>query len=359
MRDALPHIPQPDAKTWDGERLQLFGCPFGELSAHLPVVVRRPFRVPAATVQELTDEEFANEILGQLAADDAGQQSKAASLSTRNPYRDTIVRLPGSGLKEEVAIGVVSKRYRLVQHAELARLVAAGLEAANVEWQPLATTVRLTELGGRLHFTVHLPPRFRLPVGDALLDLTIECFNSVDGTWAMRAGMGWIRAICGNGLFFGNVAISMRRPHTAALRVEDVPAIVRSGFLEADAEAQMWRGAMQTTVTERKFIDWIDTTLAKEWGHTAAVRALHITRTGHDIVALGSPSKCRPSERMTTPGRRVPGSDPPNDNVFRVAQVLAWLANRTGEWTAAVQKRRQIPDLLVPLGLLPPAARSH
>ncbi len=50
-----------------------------------------------------------------------------------------------------------------------------------------------------------------------------------------------------------------------------------------------------------------------------------------------------------TPTETVPGSQPPNDNVFRVGQILAWLANAPGEWGARLERRRQVPELLAPL----------
>jgi hypothetical protein len=44
------------------------------------------------------------------------------------------------------------------------------------------------------------------------------------------------------------------------------------------------------------------------------------------------------------------GSQPPNDDVFRVGQILAWLANSLGQWGARLKRRRHVQELPAPLG---------
>ncbi len=68
----------------------------------------------------------------------------------------------------------------LVQHSELLDCVVAGLKAKKLPWEELPTEVRITELGSRLHFTIHLPETYGAAIkDDDILDLTIECLNSV------------------------------------------------------------------------------------------------------------------------------------------------------------------------------------
>ena len=94
---------------------------------------------------------------------------------------DAIVRLPGCGIDGDVPLGIVSKRYRLVQYAELIDQVGAALAACVLaDWKSFETNVWHTDLGSRAHLSIHLPPKFRLRIGDAELDLTVECFNSVE-----------------------------------------------------------------------------------------------------------------------------------------------------------------------------------
>ncbi len=193
-----------------------------------------------------------------------------------HPYYDLVVRLPDGATDLEIPLGVVSKRYGLVQHGELLDRVIQGLEAAGLRWEPLETDVRITELGSRLHFTVHLPEKFRAPIDDDGLDLTIECLNSVDGSRSLRVGMGWIRLVCGNGLFVGRVTASMRRPHIESLHVGRVPALVAAGFKAAEADALAWRTRAQTGVTSEALERWADQVVTKQWGVLAAARTLHI-----------------------------------------------------------------------------------
>jgi hypothetical protein len=266
-----------------------------------------------------------------------------------NPYYDVIVRRPDTAVSYEVPLGVVSKRYRLVQHGELLDGVIQGLRSARVAWESLETDVRVTDLGSRLHFTVHLPEAFRAPIEEDQLDLTIECLNSVDRSWAFRVGMGWIRLVCGNGLFVGRVTATLRHPHIETLHVDRVPALVANGFKAAEADAAQWRTRAHLTATTEALDRWADRVVAQKWGVLAAARALHIIRTGADGCFSDPREKAPPSRRAMVSVDAVPGSEPPNDNVYRVGQILAWLANDLGEWGARLERRRQVPELLAPL----------
>jgi hypothetical protein len=246
-------------------------------------------------------------------------------------------------------LGIVSKRYRLVQHADLVDGVVAGLKSARLPWESLSTDVRITGLGSRLHFTVHLPETFRAPVGDDSLDLTIECLNSVDRSWAFRVGMGWIRLACGNGLFVGRVMAMMRRPHVETLHVEQIPSLVARGFAAAEVDAARWRARAQATVSRAALESWADMVVTNKWGVQAAARTLHIAQTGHDGRFCTPAEKAPASRRAMLSTNAVPGSTPPNDNIFRVGQILAWLANSLGEWGGRLERVRQVPELLAPL----------
>ena len=225
-----------DARTWTGERLVSFTCPLGEVTTRLPTVARQPFRVPERTGDDVTDEEFARALSAAAMHDqpEGGRTfSGAAGAYQDNPYLDTIVRLPSCGIGSRH-----TARYCLETLS--ARAVCRGTHRSSGCRSRRARTWRTgnTICDERLAYgpweprtlSIHLPPKFRLHIGDAELDLTIECFNSVERSWALRVAMGWIRGICGNGLFFGNVTASIRRSHAAGLSVEDIPAVIGRGF---------------------------------------------------------------------------------------------------------------------------------
>jgi len=78
------------------------------------------------------------------------------------------------------------------------------------------------------------------------LALTIECFNSVDRSWAFRVCMGWFRVACSNGLFVGRDTAWLRRPHVDSLDLDAVPQLVTEGFGAAKADAARWQGTGAT-----------------------------------------------------------------------------------------------------------------
>jgi len=320
----LESWPDEVATTWGGEPLYIDECRLRDLAERLPVVDRRPFAV-------------------------APSGAPTGGLPAANPYYDLIVRVPDQRLRTEVPVGIVSKKYRLVQHAELVNSVTAGLKSANVAWESLPTTVRLTEFGSRLHFTVHLPENFRAQIGDDRLDLTIECLNSVERSRSLRVGMGWIRHICGNGLFIGRVTASLRRPHVWSLSVDDVPRLLARGFKAATVDERRWQVRARTKVSDTALQRWVDSTVTQKWGVQAAARTLHIARSGYDGCLADRRDNAPASRRRMIKSDQVPGSDPPNANVFRVGQILAWVANRPDEWGARLERRRQVPQLLAPL----------
>ena len=94
---------------------------------------------------------------------------------------------------------------------------------------------------------------------------------------------------------------------------------------------------------------WADHVVTKEWGMLAAARTLHIARTGYDGRFSDPTKKAPASRRAMTHTAAVPGSQPPNEDVFRVGQILAWIANSPGEWGARLERRRQVQELLTPL----------
>jgi hypothetical protein len=350
MQEAAAGGRQFDAVTWDGEPLVRFECTLGELPTRLPIVIRRPFTLASVPVSDMSDESFAGEIFAVLRAEDLGLAAADPSAPPgQNPYRDCIVRLPGAGFDREIPLGIASKRYQIVQHHQVIGKVTGGLDAAGIAWPELPVTVRQTELGSRVHFTVHLPDQYQVKVGDTPLGLTIECLNSVDRSWALRVGMGWVVAVCDNGLFFGKMTASLRRLHVASTSLEDVPTIVHEGFEQAVADAERWRFLSGIRVTPSDAAKWVDGPIANKWGSLAAIRALHIIETGRDGVPVDRHERVPPSRRRVSTGAPVPGSCPPNDDVFRIGQVLSWLANRRTEWGATIERRRQIPDLLTAL----------
>ena len=143
--------------------------------------------------------------------------------------------------------------------------------------------------------------------------------------------MGWIRFACGNGLFVGRATASMRRPHVQSLRVEDIPGLIARGFEAAQVDSTHWQERAQVRISPIALNTWIDDVVTKKWGVLAAARTLHIAQTGFDGRFADPREKAPASHRTVAKTLGVPGSEPPNDNVFRIGQVLAWIANSPSE----------------------------
>jgi len=66
--------------------------------------------------------------------------------------------------------------------------------------------------------TFTLPDEFDFNPGDGhVLNLSLQCVNSVDGRCRLRIMLGWFRFICGNGLVVGTARSSQRFIHNEFL----------------------------------------------------------------------------------------------------------------------------------------------
>lgn len=78
----------------------------------------------------------------------------------------------------------------------------------------------------------------------------------------------------------------------------------------------------------------------------AAARLLHIACTGRDARVATRWWRGPLAERPMIAAAPVPGSAPPADTVYKVTQILAWLAGQTCEVAGRIQKRSQVVALV-------------
>ncbi len=291
---------QSTGETWLGAPVsESEGTP-AELRAHVPIFERRPFLI-------------------------APTSGRAAQL---NPLLDTIVRLPLRD-EPEVAVGVVSKSYTLIQHREILDTAVAALAAAGVSDTDVRASLRMTEYGERMALKLLLPSTYDFNPGDSqLLSLELRCINSVDATTSVTVMAGWMRLVCSNGLVVRDTRVEAQQSHNAHLRFETVEAAVKSGIdaaLEERSKYHRWVAEEIPPDTVRR---WADGQLKARWGVKAATRAYHILTSGYDVELTVPFEKGAPSEKTVTRTRRVPGAPVPGSNAFAVAQALAWLARQ-------------------------------
>ena len=111
-------------------------------------------------------------------------------------------------------------RYALVQHRDAMDAVARALARRRIPPEYLCVEVAITEFGRRLACSVRLPEAFDFVEADGTrMALTIERFNSVDGSAAFRMLAGWFRLVCSNGLIVGNSKLDFRCAHTPSLEL--------------------------------------------------------------------------------------------------------------------------------------------
>ena len=116
-------------------------------------------------------------------------------------------------------VSVVSSRYQLAQHREVAQavhVIGEALERPVAE--PNAPTfprevIRLFAGGRRMEVRLVVGTRYELARGEAVYP-GVRVMNSLDGSWAVRAEGTGVRIACSNQLYAGmNTLVELREVH--------------------------------------------------------------------------------------------------------------------------------------------------
>lgn len=279
-----------------------------------------------------------------------GLLQHTADRSRLNERLDMIVRMPVVGDDSFVPVGIVSKEYRLVQHLDVLGVVATALCRVGLDVDDLEVELKLSEYGERMHLSIRLPAFLGFTVSDGdSMALTIECFNSVDGSTRFRVLMGWFRFVCANGLTIGVTQHDIRRRHVGEMGIEDVGEVIAAGIQEARNDRRNFEEWLRIPVSHRDIVGWIDKDVRKEWGYKAAARVYHICRTGYDAKVLGPYRGNSPTSVPVKRTIRVPGAPPTLSNLFELSQVLSWIARTRTDVQEQLMWRESIRDLMEPL----------
>lgn len=266
----------------------------------------------------------------------------------RNRLRDVVVLQDGRN--SALPVGVVSKRYALVQHGEAVASVIEELKKLEIDPARVSTNLQLSEYGTRLALRAALPKAFDLTPADGhAMSLTFECFNSVDGSVPLFAAVGWFRLICANGLVVGTTTAKVRQRHTPSLNLGEFSAVLASGMREAVRDRAAFGQWQATPISKPQLDTWLGSYVHPAWGVLAAARVHHITQTGCDGMPKRSGRTHLPQAWPVMSTERVPGTVVPCSNAYQVAQVLAWVASRRADITRRLQWRAQISDLITQL----------
>ena len=113
-----------------------------------------------------------------------------------NPRLDLIVRKPVRTDGTFVPIGIVSKEYVLVKHAEAVETATEALKHLGIKPTDVRADCTITEYGERMGLSLYLPEEYTfVPVDGNELRMRLECFNSVEGSTRFRVMMGWFRFV--------------------------------------------------------------------------------------------------------------------------------------------------------------------
>ena len=307
------------AGKWFGLPVTRFRCSLAAARAHVPLFARRPFAVsPGEGHRSTTNERF-----------------------------DVIVRLPDTPDQAEVAVGLVSKQYALVQHQEVIDLAAAPLNDIGVQPEQVWAELELTENGERMALHLYLPKRFDFDPGDGHpIGLRLTCFNSVEGSSKFVAVFGWLRFVCANGMIVGVARANVRETHDRHLQMADVAGVLHDGIRRAPETKRQFETWRRQRVEAAQLARWVDGPLSARWGVLAASRVWHIASTGCDGELVERFEKAPASKRRLRSVRAVPGIAAPVRDAFAACQVLAWLAKQRREIPEQLERMEQIPSLV-------------
>ncbi len=264
----------------------------------------------------------------------------------RNRFRDVIVR---DGPDGPLPVGMVSKRYALMQHGDLVDAVRGGLEEHGIDPLAIPTHLLISEYGTRVAIRATLPQHYNFTPPDGHpMALTFECFNSVDGSVPMMAVVGWFRFVCANGMVVGTPTARVRQRHLPSLKIANVAEVLADGIAAAVQDRRAFDRWQGLRIGREHLAAWVDGVVADTWGPSTASRVFGIATTGQDGTPRRVPSAAphaRPLAAMTP----VPGTKAPCQDGYAVAQVLAWVASQRQNVAERLTWRAQIPALMAAL----------
>jgi hypothetical protein len=247
----------------------------------------------------------------------------------------------------EIPVGIVSKRYTLVQHQDIVDSATQALQQIGINLDEITGELSISEYGSRMALFLQLPKQFNFDPGDGYpMALRLLCFNSVDGSTPLRIMLGWFRFVCSNGMVLGTAQLSVQRIHNQALHFPDVRRVLAHGLERVENERKAWQRWLSREIDDRRLIQWIDGPLCRQWGVLAATRTYHIPRTGHDGVLADPFAQGLPHQKVMHPGTPVPGISAPATNAFAISQILAWLARGRRDIQEQLERMEDIPGLM-------------
>ncbi len=145
-------------------------------------------------------------------------------------------------------ISIQKDSYQLVPNSEVIMPLMEQLHNLDTNWiiDPAHSFVEDSRM--RLQVTF---PDLKLNDGRSDIALSLFLHNSYDASEGVRLFWGAIRAICSNGMVFGNVLAKYYRKHTSGLEIKNLKAQVESTYEKIPVIKNRIELLQNTKVTEK------------------------------------------------------------------------------------------------------------
>ena len=252
---------------------------------------------------------------------------KVNGVTEGQAHLDVVLRRagPGVGLLE-MPVGVVNRRHQLFPHARVIENLERALGVLRVDPAHTQAELDLTDFGARMTLEVSLPAQFDLDPGEGEpLGLHVILQNSVNGG-GLHLQVVWKQPESASEFASDVTLLESRIGHRIPTRLNDlVPGIVKaveSARLQRDVLAS-WQGQL---VTRDQLVSWVDGSVRRMWGRSAAARVFHIAMSGWDAETAFSVEKVVPSRRTMQATDPVPGAPAFVETAYDALLALAWVA---------------------------------
>ena len=267
-----------------------------------------------------------------------------------NPNLHTVVQMPINQNEKEMPVGVVSKKYKLVQHYEVFDAAVNAIRNIGIDTELIEVKLTITEFGERIAlsflFSEDESYSFNIDESGDKMRLRLQCFNSVEGSARFIAFLELYRLVCSNGLMVGIAKLDFRKRHCIGWEIDDIGEVLSVGLSVITEEVELYRDWQKKKPAPESIRQWVDGPLADEWGVKLAARAFHIIGSGRDAEFAKPFERGWPSEKTMEPTCKVPGISEEAHNAFDISQVLSWLTNQTRDVQQQVDRMRDIPNLM-------------
>ena len=298
-----------DENLWLRREFKDNSGPISELRLKIPTFTRSPFRIGAGV----------NKYLDLIAREPLGEVGVGDEVNPENSIRIPVAAVSNSNYKlvqhHEVLDNVLNalrgvSEFRRTNAApeESTLMLLGGLfgtrKKETTDLESLQADLRLSKYGARMWMSF-LVPDYKFDPGDERpVTLRVDCLNSVDRSIAVR-----IRLFLSRKDFeFDTFVARLRRNHDQSLEDGEIEE-----FLKEELSQLSTKKWFNTSVSDDKVDNWIQTTVAEKWGKNTTARAYQLIKelegkaaeTRKRINELGSRFSNEPGEKKTFPIRHV------------------------------------------------------